>query len=316
VAGMTYAKSDANLNRVAALQATPAETLPLAPQWIWSSPTANVKAPAGTVLFKKTVTLAALPTEAVMAIAVDDSATVRVNGTRVGGGGGNRNPGSPEWIDFKGQLKVGANAIEISATNVGPDDRKTGIAIPEGPAGVILYARVRVNGAVQDFVSDASWATTIGKTEGMAVGLGGVDVAPWRLGRSLANVVLAPKDSLAVERAALLAADPLMVALGRPNREQVVTVRADTATTLQALEMTNGATLAGLLKQAGEKVLAAHGGDPAALVNVLYTRAISRAPSAAERTLAARLVGAPAKAEGVEDLLWALAMLPEFQLIK
>jgi hypothetical protein len=31
--------------------------------------------------------------------------------------------------------------------------------------------------------------------------------------------------------------------------------------------------------------------------------------------VAAALIGAPARAEGVEDLLWVLAMLPEFQLI-
>ncbi len=48
-------------------------------------------------------------------------------------------------------------------------------------------------------------------------------------------------------RASMVAADPLMVALGRPNREQVVTTRATTATTLQALELTNGETLAKVL---------------------------------------------------------------------
>ena len=41
-------------------------------------------------------------------------------------------------------------------------------------------------------------------------------------------------------RAALVNADPLMTALGRPNREQVVTVRTSAATTLQALELANG----------------------------------------------------------------------------
>jgi hypothetical protein len=45
-------------------------------------------------------------------------------------------------------------------------------------------------------------------------------------------------------RAALANADPLMTALGRPNREQVVTVRTSAATTLQALELENGSTLA------------------------------------------------------------------------
>ena len=51
-------------------------------------------------------------------------------------------------------------------------------------------------------------------------------------------------NEFAVVRAALVGADSLQIALGRPNREQVVTVRSPTATTLQALELTNGAELA------------------------------------------------------------------------
>ncbi len=58
-------------------------------------------------------------------------------------------------------------------------------------------------------------------------------------------------------RAALVAADPLLVALARPNREQVVTTRPTTATTLQALELTNGETLADVLKRGAENLLTA-----------------------------------------------------------
>src|SRR5207247_1958951 len=50
-------------------------------------------------------------------------------------------------------------------------------------------------------------------------------------------------------RAALVNADPLLVALGRSNREQVVTDRPKTATTLQALELTNGTPLSTLLER-------------------------------------------------------------------
>jgi hypothetical protein len=50
-------------------------------------------------------------------------------------------------------------------------------------------------------------------------------------------------------------------------------------------------------------------------VDTLYLKAISRKPTASERKVAEQLVGSSANAEGVEDLLWSLAMLPEFQLI-
>ena len=40
-----------------------------------------------------------------------------------------------------------------------------------------------------------------------------------------------------------------------------------------------------------------------------------RKPTADELQLAREIVGQPAQPAGVEDLLWGLTMLPEFQLI-
>jgi hypothetical protein len=117
-------------------------------------------------------------------------------------------------------------------------------------------------------------------------------------------------------RAALVTADPLQVALGRPNREQVVTSRSSTATTLQALELTNGAELAGLFRQGAERLLEGTApGDSTAIVARVYEQALSRKPTRQEARLAASLVGASPTPAGVEDLLWVVTMLPEFQLI-
>ena len=115
-------------------------------------------------------------------------------------------------------------------------------------------------------------------------------------------------------RASLVASDPLMTALGRPNREQVMTSRTTAATTLQALELTNGGTLSALLKSGAAKI-AEEGSDPAAVVETVYLRALGRKPSAAEKKEAKNLVGLPVQKEGVEDLLWAISASPEFQLI-
>ncbi len=115
-------------------------------------------------------------------------------------------------------------------------------------------------------------------------------------------------------RAALIDADPLLIALGRSNREQVVTERPKTATTLQALELTNGAPLSALMEK-GAKKWAEAADEPAKLVERIYRRALSRMPTAAEQTLALELLGSRPAAEGIEDLLWAVVMLPEFQLI-
>jgi hypothetical protein len=105
-----------------------------------------------------------------------------------------------------------------------------------------------------------------------------------------------------------------MVALGRPNREQVVTVRSSVATTLQALELSNGDTLSQILKR-GAAEMAAKTNDSRKLIANVYEQALGRKPERTELQLAEETVGKKPTKEGVEDLLWAMVMLPEFQLI-
>ena len=334
--GQTLAKTDAKLNRHAALSPA-AEQLPLQPKWIWGAAQAQVKAPPATLVFRRAVTLSATPTTAHFAISADDNYAIKING-RNAGTSGRRNSTATDWIDVQANLRAGDNTIEITVVNLPPDDgRLVAVktdALPDAasPAGLILYARWRVGEEIADFVSDGSWTVTAlpeppndrfavrsnrEKVEiGPATELGGVELAPWRLGRHFLDVAAAPKDTLPVQRASLVNSDPLMAALGRPNREQVITVRQATATTLQALELTNGATLAKRLKLGAEKILATPPADPVALVEALYRQALGRAPSATEQRLATQLVGSPATVEGLDDFLWSLTMLPEFQLIR
>ncbi len=84
---------------------------------------------------------------------------------------------------------------------------------------------------------------------------------------------------------------------------------------MQALELTNGDTLSKVLRKGAENVLFEMPGSNAQLVGRLYARALGRKPTRAELKLADELLGRPAEKEQVEDLLWSLAMLPEFQLI-
>jgi hypothetical protein len=144
-----------------------------------------------------------------------------------------------------------------------------------------------------------------------AAELGGPNMGPWRLGGTFAQIV-ANFEYLKTARAALVNNDALMTALGRPNREQVVTSRPSAATTLQALELTNGPTLAAQLKKAGEQTPKL---EAAQLISKLYEKALGRKPTERELALSKEVVGSPVQPEGVEDLLWAMTMLPEFQLI-
>jgi mono/diheme cytochrome c family protein len=115
-------------------------------------------------------------------------------------------------------------------------------------------------------------------------------------------------------RSCFTVADPLTGALGRPNREQVVTCRASGATTLQAVELTNGKTLATVLERCARR-LTEFPSRPDELVQRLYGGAYARTPSPAEIELSRGLLGTIPQPEGVEDFLWAMAMSPEFQLI-
>jgi hypothetical protein len=130
-------------------------------------------------------------------------------------------------------------------------------------------------------------------------------------------MVVATDKPILEARAVLATADNLTRALGRPNREQVVTQRSPVATTLQALELTNGQTLASMLSDGAAEWMRDRGGKaPApALVDEIYVRALGRPATAGEKQAALEVLGTPVRKEGIEDLLWALTMLPEFQLI-
>lgn len=117
-------------------------------------------------------------------------------------------------------------------------------------------------------------------------------------------------------RAALVPADSLMTALGRPNREQVVTVRQTAATTLQSLELVNGSTLAARLRRGAEQIVAAKPVSADAIVTGVFGRALGRAPTTREREACRSMLGAPVTSDAVEDLLWSVVMLPEFQLVR
>lgn len=116
-------------------------------------------------------------------------------------------------------------------------------------------------------------------------------------------------------RAALVASNPLMTALGRPNREQVVTSRTAGATTLQTLELLNGPTLAAHLARGAERLLVERKAA-APIVTEVFERALGRPPTATERAVAEDALGRQPDAAGVEDLLWTVVMLPEFQVVR
>jgi hypothetical protein len=83
---------------------------------------------------------------------------------------------------------------------------------------------------------------------------------------------------------------------------------------LQALELTNGKTLATALDK-GAANLIQQSDSGSKLIRTIYQEAMGRNPTRDELKLAEGVVGSQPTQEGVEDFLWAVTMLPEFQLI-
>jgi hypothetical protein len=289
--------------------------------WIWTEPNAARRAAAQTVYFRKTFSIPNVPTEGRVVITADNSFKIYINGKEAGSGD---DFSSPKVLNIFKFLRQGANTIAVTAINAEARPGEKDVD-QSSPAGLYVFASVKSKETALEIGSDDSWKFSTNQVNGWsnanfddgqwmaAVKVGAANSSPWALGKWLGGLV-ANLDLLGNARAVLVNADPLTTALGRPNRDQVNTTRASVATTLQALELTNGRTLANRLKAGAEKL--AEEKDPNKVASRIYLGALGRNPTPPELTTAIEVIGSPSQAEGVEDFLWAVAMLPEFQLIR
>ena len=223
----------------------------------------------------------------------------------------------PKFHNLASRFKKGKNLVTVLATNEGSG---------KNPAGLWLGIRFQfADGSTMDMVSDQSWKVSTKDSDGWntsefddttwreASELGGMDMAPWGLAKrmKMSGSELAFGGRF---RESLQNKTALTTALGRPNREQVTTKRPSVATTLQALALTNGEVLSTLIKD-GATALAGEGGEQQGLAKRVFLAALGRSPNQAESTMLAELSSGDNGAKSVEDVLWAVTMLPEFQLI-
>jgi hypothetical protein len=114
-------------------------------------------------------------------------------------------------------------------------------------------------------------------------------------------------------RASLMKSDFLMRTLGRPNRDQIVTERPNELSTLEAIDLANGSLLAQNFEKGAKSFFESQKPE---WVTELYRHALSRNPSEAEKALASEILGATPTQQNIEDLLWSVCMLPEFQVVR
>ena len=121
------------------------------------------------------------------------------------------------------------------------------------------------------------------------------------------NIQLFPRASLVVN-------NPFLTALGRPNRETVSTSRESQANLLQALELTNGERFNSMLKKGAENwKLKYKSGD--LIIREIYKQALGREVRSDEYKVAIKILGDKPQTDSIQDLFWAMMLLPEFQII-
>ena len=253
--------------------------------------------------------------QAGLIISADHSYSLFVNETFVSSGA---NWKEVEKTAIPQLLQAGTNIIAIEGENEGP--------LPN-PAGILLSLKIQYeDGTEQHVLSDENWLST---NEEPAEGWQSLsfDASSWatvrrygRFNRSYWNRLIDfyhAKDTPHLEqaRASLVTLDPFLKALGRPTRENVATRRDNEATLLQALELTNGDFFYTALQEGAESWLQAHGSDTETLVHTIYQTSLGRPPTSSEQKTAQDILGESPTSESIQDFLWVMFMLPEFQVI-
>jgi hypothetical protein len=132
--------------------------------------------------------------------------------------------------------------------------------------------------------------------------------------RLAAQKLVDEKSILLYPRASLVVNNSFLTALGRPNRETVSTSRESQANLLQALEFTNGERFNEALKHGAENWKQRYrSGD--VIIREIYRKALGREPQQKEFRVAKQVLGESPGTEAIQDLFWAVMLLPEFQII-
>lgn len=307
------------------------------------------------VVFRQKFTLSQAPATAYGALLATQSAEIKINGKVASSMiGDNTRSNRVELFNFAPLLHEGENVVAISVSSHTSKPGLTDAEKKLHPAsqthlnpvsGLAFYIRCELPGEEPvQITSDETWhvrRAAEGDWGALALKDGDwtsavtlppdanpVDEGPGlepvrRLDFANTPVYLRASLSPAVStvshvgqfRASHRAADMLQTALDRPNREIVISSRMNAATTMQALELTNGSTLDAKLKKAAAGFATEAAKYPDGWLERIYWQTLARPPSAAEKQIATEMLGAAPKPEGIADFLWALLNLPEFQLI-
>ena len=301
----------------------------LSGKWIAAPTNDDAKSQPVDHTYRAVLTLPSAPRQAAAMIIAADGFSLLINGKPAA-------TGAAKSLDpvtiITPLLRAGANEFLLT---VSPGRN------PANGSAAYLEARITLaDGSSRRFATDDLWQTTPhkpGRDNKVAEVIQGkpgepekaveptwrpvvVEAAPaWAVPHDEALRSGLVRGALEVNRpvrASLVKSDFLMRSLGRPNRDQIVSVRPAELTTLEAIDLSNGAILANFLGAGAPKILAEHADRPAEIVAAVYRAALGRKPTGDEAAAALEVLGAKPTARQVEDLLWGVVMLPEFQLVR
>lgn len=296
-------------------------------KWIWGG-TEFDRSPGGeTILLRKVLDLPETPTTGGLVVTCDNEFTLYVANKRVASG---MDWTSPQSVNLKGKLKKGKNQIVLVAKNAGANGQPN-------PAGLFVQGRIFLAGGQSVVVhSDDTWQfhlsvpseregrlkapakgwQTIKSCDGLAVWNNVLETKARRLIAQIDSQIDPSGGKQPMIRAALMKNTPLMQSLGRPLREQIVSMRPSGLTTLEAIDLANDATLAAALKEGAMRWLEREFESQDELVTELFQATLTREPSDSERRLFREVLGENPSPQSIEDAMWAIMMLPEFLLIR
>lgn len=297
----------------------PASQPPVPVQWIWGGANDEVPPAGQQMVLRKTLKLGSPIARGAAVFTCDNEFTLYVNGREVDRG--------DDWtklhlLPLRGLLKEGDNQLVFVVKNAGSS---------ANPAGLMFAAAWEGDdGTPGQLGADASWQWSPALPTPREGRLGNV-AGPWKPARVVTPVgswtqtidaQVHPQLALAVQgetpmvRASLLKNNALMRSLGRPTRDQIVSMRPTGLTTLEAIDLANEQTLADAFEAGGTRLIQTVGGDADALVRHLYAFALSREPTEEELAVLRDRIGDPPSPTAVQDVLWAICMLPEFLLVQ
>ena len=291
---------------------------PLTGKWIWGYADTHTSPADETFAFKTTWDLKAVPQQAVAVITCDNSYVLSINGARVEAGD---NWEQPQAILITSRLKAGPNEIVIVGKNGGASPNAAGLFCEfqaRTADGETLSLGTNETWSCSKTLPDGNGKYQTPPTDWQPAALVS-HPAVWatRLDPVIASLLVqATQSGNLMVRASLVKCDFLMKSLGRPNRDQIVSVRPEMLTTLEAIDLSNGETLADILNRGAKKLLARSWDSPQHFATWLWRFAISRDPTPQELEALTAALGDKLTEQGIEDALWAAIMLPEFQLVR